>query len=518
MMDDQQEVIDFLSEPSSYSEGVERVEIIETHASLVFLAADRAYKLKRAVKYPYLDFSTVERRRQACEAELALNRRTAPEMYLEVRGLARTAAGGVGFSSTGPALDWVVVMRRFEQELLFDSLAKTGGLDPKIMSELADNIALFHSVAERRSQSGGAAEMAELAEIQYRCLVAAQHAGFDRRSVDDIGAKWRERLAAVAMLLDRRRLAGKIRHCHGDLHLRNICMLDGKPTLFDCLEFSDALASIDVLYDLAFLLMDLEHCGLAHLANRVLNRYLDRAEEDDGLAALPLFLSVRAGIRAHVTATALERAADTSTRAEMAGEARRYLDLAHRLLRPEPCRLIAIGGVSGTGKSTLAAGLAPGLGVRPGVRVLRSDVTRKLLLGVDPETRLPASAYTPETSRRVYDTLRRKAAVGLAAGYTVIVDAVSLTPDERSSLAEVAGAAGVPFSGLWLEAPSAVMEERILTRRHDASDASPAILAEQLRHGPGTIDWIRIDAGGGPEDCLAAARRALGIRQAALDS
>ena len=291
MMDDQQEVTDFLSQPSSYSEGVERVEIIETHASLVFLAADRAYKLKRAVKYPYLDFSTVERRRQACEAELALNRRTAPEMYLEVRALARTAAGGVGFSSTGPALDWVVVMRRFEQELLFDSLAKTGGLDPKIMSSLADNIALFHSVAERRSQRGGAAEMAELAEIQYRCLVAAQHAGFDRCSVDNIGAKWRERLAAVAMLLDRRRLAGKIRHCHGDLHLRNICMLDGKPTLFDCLEFSDALASIDVLYDLAFLLMDLEHRGLAHLANRVLNRYLDRAEEDDGLAALPLFFA-----------------------------------------------------------------------------------------------------------------------------------------------------------------------------------------------------------------------------------
>ena len=217
-----------------------------------------------------------------------------------------------------------------------------------------------------------------------------------------------------------------------------------------------------------------------------------------------------------MTATGLERAADTSTRAEMAGEASRYLELAHRLLQTEPCRLIAIGGVSGSGKSTLAAGLGPGLGLRPGARVLRSDITRKLLLGADPETRLPASAYTTEISRRVYDTLRRKAALGLSAGYTVIVDAVSLTPDERSSLAEVARAAAVPFSGLWLEAPSAVMEERILTRRHDASDASPAILAEQLRHDPGTIDWIRIDASGGPEDCLAAARRALGIRQAAL--
>src|SRR5690349_7581773 len=154
MVDDQLDVIAFLSEPSSYRPAIERVNIIETHVSLVFLAGDRAYKLKRAVKYPYLDFSTAERRRQACEAELALNRRTAPEMYLEVRGLARTAAGSVGFSSASPALDWVVVMRRFEQELLFDALAKTGGLDPQMMDELVDNIAVFHRAAERRPQSG----------------------------------------------------------------------------------------------------------------------------------------------------------------------------------------------------------------------------------------------------------------------------------------------------------------------------------------------------------------------------
>ena len=509
MRDDQQDVIAFLSDPSSYGQGVARVEIIETHVSLVFIAGDRAYKLKRDVKYPYLDFSTAERRRQACFAELALNRRTAPALYLEVRGIGRTAAGGINFSPLGAAVDWVVVMRRFDQALLFDVLAETGGLGPQLMDELADHIARFHAAAERRLDRGGAAEMADIAEMQHQCLAEAREAGFAQERVDKILEKWRERLAAIAGVLDRRRSAGKVRHCHGDLHLRNICLLDGKPTLFDCLEFSEDLASIDVLYDLAFLLMDLEHRGLPHLANRVLNRYLDRTEEDDGLPAMPLFLSLRAGIRGHVTATAMQRAPGVAARAAMALEARRYLDLAHQSLQREPCRLIAIGGVSGTGKSTLAAALAPGLGLPPGARLLRSDVTRKLLLGVAPETRLPPSAYTLEISRRVYDTLCRKAAEGLAAGYSVVIDAVSLTPEERRSFAEVARAATVPFSGFWLEAPAATMAERIRARRHDASDASPEILAVQLRHDPGPIDWVRIDAGRGPEDSLASVRRAL---------
>jgi hypothetical protein len=193
----------------------------------------------------------------------------------------------------------------------------------------------------------------------------------------------------------------------------------------------------------------------------------------------------------------------------MACDARRYFDLAERFLQPQPRRLVAIGGLSGGGKSTLAAGLAPELGLRPGARVLRSDVTRKLLLGVDPEERLPATGYTRETSARVYDALRRKAAVALAAGYTVVIDAVALMAEERNSFAEVARAAAVPFSGLWLEARPEAMANRIRGRVRDASDASPEILAEQLRHDTGKIDWVRIDAGGGPEECLAAARRSL---------
>ena len=507
VVDDQRDVINFLSRPSSYGAAVERVDIVETHVSLVFLAGDHAYKLKRAIKFPYLDFSSAEQRRIACEAELVLNRRTAPELYLEVRALSRTANGGVSFSTEGRVVDWVVVMRRFDQGALFDELAKTNRLNAPLMNELADHIAAFHQAAEPRPVHGGAAALAAVVETNHHCLTAAPHAGFATEDIVEIRERSLERLAAVATLLDRRRAAGKVRRCHGDLHLRNVCLFHGRPTLFDCLEFSDELASVDVLYDLAFLLMDLEHRGLVNFSNLVLNRYLDLTGEDDGLTAMPLFLSSRAAIRAHVTAAAIEPAAQSKLKPEMAAEARSYLKLAAQFLRPRSCRLVAIGGLSGTGKSTLAAALAPSLGAR----VLRSDVIRKRIFGVAPETRLPASAYTAQVSRRVYQTLGRNAANVLAAGYSVIVDAVSLKLSERQSFLMVAEAAGVPFAGIWLEAPPATMDRRLRARLNDASDASPEVLAQQLQQDPGTVEWARIEAGGDPENCLSAARRTLGL-------
>jgi predicted kinase len=252
--------------------------------------------------------------------------------------------------------------------------------------------------------------------------------------------------------------------------------------------------------------MDLQHRGLGGFANRVMNRYLDRTGDDDGLAALPLLMSLRAGVRAHVTAAALDAAApDPAT----AAEARRYLDLALRLLQPAPPRLVAIGGLSGAGKSTLALALAPDLGLPPGARVLRSDVIRKGLSGVAPETRLPQGAYGSDMTRRVYEALRRKGATALAAGYAAILDAVALRPEERAAFAAVARAAGVPFTGFWLEAPAAVMAARLGARHGDASDATAAVLARQLQQDPGPIDWTRLDAAAGPEACLAAARRLL---------
>ena len=505
MADDQQDTIAFLGNPASYGPECGAVERLDTHISLVFLAGDRAYKLKRAVQLPYVDFSTVDRRREACAAELALNRRTAPELYLETRAIVRRVDGGVEWGGDGKAgakiIDWVVVMRRFDQAQRLDAIVKAGGLKPRLVHALAAHITDFHAKTKRRPDSGGTAALAAVITENDDCLRSSRAVAFPVERVGELREQSTVWLDRLAVLLDRRRAAGKVRRCHGDLHLRNICVIDGKPVLFDCIEFSEALASIDVLYDLAFLLMDLDHQGHRADANQVLNRYLDLADEADGLAAMPLFISLRAAIRAHVTASAGDDRAD----------AHAYLDQACRALEPTPARLVATGGLSGTGKSMLAAALAPELGLATGARVLRSDVIRKRLFGLDPEARLPESAYTGEVTRRVYAAMCSQAADALRAGYSAIIDAVALRPHERQALAAVARKAGVPFTGLWLEASEGAMTERVAARRHDASDATAEIVKRQLEVDPGTLDWTRIDADGTSAEVLARAKQALSL-------
>lgn len=499
MVDDQDAIVSFLSDPASYGSDTGAISRLQTHISQVFLVGDRAYKLKRAVALPYVDFSTVEQRRQSCEAELALNRRTAPQLYLEVRAISRRADGRLQWGSGGAIVDWVVVMRRFEQHSRLDAMAGSGGLKPSLLHALAAHIAAFHDAAERRTECGGPVALATIVRENDACLRNSRGGIFAVAGIEELRARSEAWLTRAGALLDRRRTAGKVRRCHGDLHLRNICVLGGNPVLFDCIDFSDEFATIDVLYDLAFLLMDLAHEGQAASANLVFNRYLDLTGEDDGLAAMPLFLSLRAAIRAHVTATA--GAPPTISRG--------YLDRARAALAAPPARLVAIGGLSGSGKSTLAAALAPELGARPGARVLRSDVIRKRLFGLDPEARLPEQAYAVEATARVYAALRDKAAVALAAGYCAVIDAVALRPEERQSFAAVARKAGVPFTGIWLDAPVVALSRRVAARRGDASDATPEVVERQSRADPGPLDWTRIDAGGSAADVLAALQGAL---------
>jgi uncharacterized protein len=515
--DDQRAVIAYLSAPSSYGGDVTDVDTITTHASIVFLAGKRAFKLKREVRYPYLDFSTPELRHRACECELAFNRRTAPRLYVAVRSINRAPDGSLAFEGPGPAIDWVVVMRRFEQDALFDRLATDHALTVPLMTRLADRIAAFHDSAEATPEHGGSAGIAQVIAGNETALAGLPPSVFDERKLGALRAATQAALPALTALLERRRIAGKVRHCHGDLHLGNICLVDGQPTLFDCIEFSRSLACIDVLYDLAFLLMDLDHRGQRHFANLILNRYLDRTDEADGSAALPLFASLRATIRAHVKATAVDAQRDETLRQSEISQARSYLDLAGDLLRPVPPRLVAVGGLSGTGKSTLAAALAPTIGNVPGARILRSDVIRKRLLDVPLEERCAASAYTKEVTAEVYARLRQQASDALAAGYSVILDAVAADPGERADFAATAKAAGVPFTGLWLEAPPAALEKRIRNRRDDVSDATVDVVHQQLGWDVGRLDWATIAADGELSVCVAAAARILGTHGQGLN-
>jgi len=512
---DQAAVITFLADPASH--GGAAVERIDTHASIIFLVGDRAFKLKRAVRFSYLDYSTLALREQACRAELALNRRTAPELYEEVCPITRDPGSRLSLDGAGAAIDWVVVMRRFDQETLFDRMAERGQLSNALMFDLAAQIARFHAAADIDPDSGGAAGMAASTASDARNLRAAVPAILDAAAVEALIAATRSELARLAPLLDARRSAGKVRHCHGDLHLRNICLVAGRPTLFDGVEFNRLISTIDVLYDLAFLLMDLHTLGLDALGNVVFNRYLDLQDESDGLAALSLFLSVRAAVRAHVGAAAVAQQTQPEAQARMRDEARRYLAHASDLLRPRPPRLLAIGGLSGTGKSTVAYGLAPELGGVPGARVLRSDVIRKRMFGMALTDRLPPSAYTGSVGERVFRQIRGEAAAALSAGRSVIADAVYARAAERDAIAAVASAAQVPFVGLWLDAPAESLAARIASRRSDASDATAAVLRQQLAYDLGRIDWHRIDASG-PADAVIEAARQTSARAVAMMS
>ncbi len=480
----------FLSERAR-SGSAAHAEIVTTHISKVFVGEHAVFKLKRAVRFPYLDFSTPAARVSACERELTLNRRTAPTLYRAVRRVVRTDEGALAFDGEGLLVDAVVEMSRFEQADLFDSLALRGALTAPMIADLAQRIARFHADAEVSTRHGGVAGMAAVLDINDRSLRATGLA--PPGEADELAARFRAALSRHGPLLESRRKAGKVRRCHGDLILRNICLFEGVPTLFDCLEFDEDLATIDVLYDLAFLIMDLLHRGLKGQASLLFNRYLDEVDEGGGLELIAFFVAVRAAVRAHVTgARAAEaRGAEASAQAK---EARDYLDLAASLLGEPRPRLFAVGGLSGSGKSTVAAALAPLLGLPPGARILSSDRIRKRLHGVRPEQRLPLEAYRPEISARVYATMREAALEALRAGCAVVADAVFDRPGEREMIEDVARTAGTPFDGVWLEAPIGTLTRRLEARTHDASDATTDVLAGQLRRDLGALAWRKIDA------------------------
>ncbi len=508
---DQSESIAFLSRPEAYGGRATRVERMETHVSVVFLAGDRAYKLKRAVRYPYLDFSTLARREHFCRAELDINRRTAPELYLDLMPLCRSAGGGLALGGAGEPVEWLVEMARFDQAMLFDRLATEGRLDRFVIETAADVIARFHAQAEPRRGSADRAMIAAIIDGNRRAFVECGAGCIDLRAVEQLTEAAQQALTGAGELLDRRSGIGFVRRCHGDLHLRNIVIHGGRPVLFDAIEFDEALAEIDVLYDLAFLVMDLDFRELRLLASILLNRYLDNTGDGDGFRAMPLFLSMRAAIRSHVDAAAATTLPPGEQAERLAMAARRYLDLALDYLVARPRRLIAIGGLSGSGKSRLARHLAPLVGGAPGARIVRTDCTRKRLLGVPLTQRLDPSQYGLDAARRTYAALFEEVRKALAAGQSVIADGVFAQPEERAAIEAVATESGVPFQGLWLDTQPRVLEERVIGRRHNVSDATAGVVRMQLAYDLGEMGWPRLDTSGAKEATEAMARHRLGL-------
>lgn len=489
VVEDQSEVIAFLGARLAPARR------IDTHGAVVFLSGERAYKLKRAVKFPYMDFSTAERRAAMCAAEIDINRKVAPEIYLGVAPVRRGRDGGLVLGEPGEAggeaIDWVVVMRRFDEEGMLDRMAARGALTPALMTALGARIARFHDALPAITSGFSGPD-------DYRHSVAAdvrqmREAGarLDPATSEALAEAMPQALEPFVDLVARRLAAGAVRRCHGDLHLRNIVLLAGQPVPFDAIEFSDKIANIDVLYDLAFTLMDLARQDLGALANRLLNEWLWRvadvpgASHDEALALLPLFLSRRAAIRAYV---------DSAITAVSGGDnapARAYQQAALRFLQPAPPRLLAVGGLSGSGKTTLALRLAPDIGRAPGAVVVRSDVERKRLAGLGLEERMPAGSYSAEASARVYAELLARAERILRAGHSVVLDAVFAREDERRAAEALAQKVGVPFQGIWLDVPKDVAQGRVAARQGDASDATPDVVERQFGYDLGDVRWER---------------------------
>jgi aminoglycoside phosphotransferase family enzyme/predicted kinase len=499
-----------LAEPATH--GGQPVKRVDTHAAVLFLTPERVLKVKRAVRFAFLDFSTLEKRKAACDAEIEVNRPFAPDIYRGVMAITREGDGRLALAGDGTPVEWAVDMRRFDETRALDHLAAAGRIDANLADTLGRAVATAHAGA-------AAVEPAPWIEA-LRAYVEEHAAAFGERpdvfpaaEVAALARAGRCAYGRIHPLLVERGQRGLVRRIHGDLHLGNIVLIDGRPVLFDAIEFSALIGSGDVLYDLAFLLMDLVERGLGGPANIAFNRYLAetrRTDDLDALAALPFYLSMRAAIRAKVTAARLEQA-KSSERPAITRAARTYFDWAGRFIAPPPPVLVAVGGLSGTGKSVLARGLAPTLAPAPGAVLIRSDVERKALFGKDETEPLPRDAYAPEVTARVYAMIADKARRALAAGHSAVIDAVFARPQERFIAERSAAVLGVPFHGLFLAADLDTRLARVGARQRDASDADAGVARTQEGYALGRLDWPRIDASGTPEETLTHATAAMGI-------
>ncbi len=508
----QEEVFRFLAEPRTHRLAGP-VQRVDTAAAVVFLAGAGVYKVKRSVTFPFMDLSTLEKRREACEAEIAVNRDNAPGIYLDALPIVRRGQS-LAIGGAGDVVEWVAHLRRFDENATLDRIAERGGVSDAIVDRLAVAIRRSHARAPLRDGARATREI-ELYIEQNDTAFAGWPDLFPPPNARRLTHDSRVAFAIARPTLLARGADGYVRRCHGDLHLRNIVLIDGEPTLFDAVEFSDAIATGDVLYDLAFVLMDLEERGLRPAANRLLNRYLiaEPPRALGGLAALPLFLSLRAAIRAKVEAAGAERH-EGEARIRGRSLARGYFDLAAWFLRYVPPRLVAFGGLSGAGKSALAGALAPWTGRAPGALWLRSDVERKAMFGLEETDRLPESAYAAEVSGEVYRRIDDRARRALMAGHSAVLDATFSSARERLAVTRTAYEMGVVFDGLFLEAPLATRLGRLAGRRGDASDADATVARAQRFDRLGERGWTQMDASPSLGRTVATAASRLGLEQA----
>ena len=471
-----------------YDHPAKNIELIETHISWVILTGDFAYKIKKPVDFGFLDFSTLEKRHSFCLQELELNRRLAPAVYLDVVSINGTANKPL-ISGNGSVFEYAVKMKQFPQSAQLDNKLAAGDLKLEHMDAIAHMVADFHQsidVADETMDYGNKEMVYQPVEENFRQI--NEHLDTEHYT-DKLNAlsQWcKSELVKQQSLFTQRKTDGFIRQCHGDMHLRNLVWLDNKPMAFDCIEFNPKLSWIDVISEIAFLIMDLQHRQQAQLAHRFLNSYLELTGDYAGLSVLPYYLCYRALVRAKVNSLRLEQQNITEKEREQTlTEFESYLELATSYAKQSTPKLIITRGLSASGKSTVSQQLLDTLGV---IRI-RSDVERKRLFGIDSTNRvskdktpgeIDSGIYSAQASLQTYNKLAELASDVINAGYSVIVDAAFLKHEQREPFQLLAKRLAVSYIIMEITAPAEVLRQRIKKRKNDVSDADLTVLEHQL--------------------------------------
>ena len=479
-MDTQTPLIQALTERSVYEHLTTDITVLQTHISWVILTGPYAYKIKKPVNLGFVDFSTLAQRRFFCQEELRLNRRLAPQLYLEVVAISGTPERP-RLDGVGTPIEYAVKMVQFAQDALLSHCINAGQLHGAHIDALAHEVSAFHThitTAEPVSGFGTPEVIYQAAQENFRHLFDAIADPVRQAHARELERWCQHTFAARRSDFIARKRDGFVRECHGDLHLGNMLLLDDKVVIFDCIEFNDTLRWIDVASDVAFLTMDLEDRGRPDLAHRFLNGYLEATGDYGLLVPLPFYLTYRALVRAKVAGIRLGQGTLPPEEAAQVRQAfGSYLDLAARYTRPARPRLFITHGVSGSGKTYGTQQLIEAIGA---IR-LRSDVERKRLCGLAPLERSTGRSdlalYTPAVTQRTYEHLAQQAARILAAGFTVVVDATFLKRAHRDAFRHLATQLGVPFTLLDFRADAETLQRRVAQRSARADDASEADLA-----------------------------------------
>lgn len=481
-------LIDALRDPALYEDSPECITIVETHISWVLLTGQYAYKIKKPLDLGFLDFSTLEARQRYCEQELRLNRRLAPDLYLEVVPITGSATAP-RLGGTAAAIEYAVKMREFPQSAQLDRVLQRGELRDDHVDQLARQIAGFHqriAVAGADSVQGTAQNVREPVDENFAHIAARLEGGADREALERLrgwsDAEFTRRRASF----EARKATGFVRECHGDMHLANMALIDDQVLIFDCIEFNENLRWNDVMSEVAFLVMDLDDREQSRLASRFLNDYLEITGDYAGLAVMRYYLVYRALVRAKVDCIrACQPDVDTAQRDRILEDYRGYIRLALRYTEPPPPLLMITRGLSGSGKSTVARLL----GEHCAAIRLRSDVERKRLHGLAAGDRsdsgIGGGIYSLDATRHTYGHLENLAGQLLGHGYSVVVDAAFLERERRERFRALANTTGCAFLIVDCQTDAQTLRERVLRREQaqdDASEAGLAVLEHQLQN------------------------------------